>query len=514
MQFDKNVIAGTGVTVAVVAVLVYFFWPSAQGPERIVDGCTRPAELAAVDDRTLKLAAAQIGKIAVGDLTLRQDSEVVQLLGSNEKKLLVFDYLMCEAKARGELDPTDAAQTERIRMVTGFLSTSPTAAEFIEWYKLTTKPVARFVVPELLEEDTKKVLVLAEAVGHLSLTNAGETEINAWVGNLSPGKLMVKPRSVTTLQKTQHVEVEVGLLAPASSGPWRLRVGSSALADDYQVEVRLADADAFAALAEDVASELQNKVSEAPADSSPVKASDQAPAETATGPGAQWLATSTHDVVRRKYPGTSEELVWAITGSLLEQMNWNGPAVVAYRRSRALLGEAAVELEIPLSRAQVLANVAADPARNERPPSQVLRDQDADLERLASLDLAKRNVLVSARPDVAQRLATTLASQPALNPFALGLKGDVAIATDPQAAVEAYDGCARTSGTPSCSLRKAEAQVALQEVQAAKVTLSNVATQAPVAERAVTSNIASRATDVANQARFIATQPGQPRPEG
>jgi hypothetical protein len=491
MKSNAKLILIGVVAIAIVVGLWLFFRPSDDGPTATASGCVRPAELKTVDDRKLKLAATQVGKIAVGELNLEQDTEVVQLLSENSKKLLVFNYLMCEARARGELDPSNPEQMQRVQIMNAFLSTNPNAEQFIELQKLLKgeSPTARLVIPDLSEDNGKQVLALIDPVQTVSLLNAGKAELSAWVRNESPGRLMVTPRAPVKIEENDHVDIEIALLAPPQNGPWKLRFGSSATDEESEVEVRVAIAGKLADLLGEVATQIQQNVAQAP--DAPATAQDVGGTPAASVAGAQWLASQTHDVIKRKYPGASDEVRWALSGSLLEQMNWNGPAVIAYRNSRASLGDAAAELDMPLSRAQVLANVAADPTRGEKPPAEVLTQESADLSRLGSLQLASGNALVMVKPELAKSLSDALVRRAALAPFAQGLKGDVALATNsPQAAVEAYEACARQSAAPSCTLRKAEAQVRLQDLQAADVTLSKIAAQTPATSQGVTKVIA------------------------
>src|SRR5690606_24908298 len=133
------------------------------------------------------------------------------------------------------------------------------------------------------------------------------------------------------------------------------------------------------ALLEDLARDLLDSVGEV-AGTAPGPAPDAgatpADGNADYGPGASWIARRAHATVKAKYPQASEQMLWAVTGAVLEQVNWNGPALVAYRTSRDALGDAASELDLPVGRALLLANVEPDPARKERPISEVLDPAD------------------------------------------------------------------------------------------------------------------------------------------
>jgi hypothetical protein len=461
MKGNAKLILGIAGMVAALVGLWIFFHDADKPPTP----CPVPEQIAKSGEDKLKLAASQFGKITLGEVDLSKKTEVIDLLSDDTDRMVAFGYLMCQAVANKQYDPNDKEQAERVQTINAFLAVKPTAEQFIELQKLLLqqkdeRPRARLVVPDLSSDGDKAVLALTEPVQTLSILNAGTAEMSAWVRNESPGRLIVTPRAPTKVGGHQHAVVEVGLLAPPESGPWKLKIGSSANEQELDIEVRVAAAGKLADLLAAVATELQAKAGDAPM-SSPQGAAAGTPNTVA---GAQWLADRTRDVVKRTYPGTSDEVAWATAGSLLEQMNWSAPAVVAYRASRASLGDAASELDGPLSRAQVLANVPADAARHERPPAEVLGKDD--LERLSSLQLASKNVLASTNPDVAQSLATALESNPSLAPFAKGLKGDVALAANsPQAAVEAYEACA----SPSCSLRKAIVRDAKKVTAAARI---------------------------------------------
>lgn len=489
MKSNAKLIMGIVGVVAALIGLWIFFRGDYDGP---TPPCPIPAQIAKSGESKLKLAASQFGEIALGEVDLSKKTEVVDLLSDDTDRMLAFGYLMCQATMNKQYDPSDKAQAERVQTINAFLATKPTAEEFIKLQEILIRqkegpPTARLEIPDLSHDGDKAILALTEPVQTVSLLNAGKAEMSAWVRNESPGRLLVTPRVPATVAALKHAEVEIGLLAPPDSGPWKLKFGSSASEQEMEVEVRVAAAGKLAELLAEVATELQAKAPQAP--DSPPSAAGVAPD---TAAGAQWLAERTRDVVKRKYPEASDDVVWATTGALLEQMNWNAPAVVAYRASRESLGDGAAELDVPLSRAQVLANIPADPARQEKAPADVLTKEDMD--RLGSLQLASRNALVSAKPELARSLSETLATKASLAPFASGLRGDVALVSGtPQAAVAAYDECARTNGAPSCNLRKAEAQVKLKDAAAANATIAGIVAQTPTAAQPVTRSITRRA---------------------
>ncbi len=427
---SKRAISITTVAVLLVVMgaVAWFFRPSpTPGPLVAASGCTRPAEIASVDDRNINLATAQFGKIAIGELSLDQNTEVVKLIGDSSQKLLVFDYLMCEARFRGDYNHDDAAQRERVQSLNGFLSTTPTADQFLQWMQMHQgqEPTARLVIPELVQEGENYVLELTDPVQRISLVNAGTAVLTAWVRNASPGRLLVAPRAASIVGPNDQVELQIGLLAPPESGPWRMQFGSSSSQTESQVEVRVAAAGKLAELMAAVAKEIQTNVESAPMPSA-VGIGTDGPSVNAT---STWVAERTHAALKRKYPMASDEISWAIAGAVLEQMNWNEPAVAAYRNSREKLGEAASELDVPLSRAQLLAGISSDPARQEKPVAQVLTAAQQRAVEITPQQQANQNALAVLKPEAATQLAETLAAKPALKHFATGLRRDVANAS-------------------------------------------------------------------------------------
>lgn len=99
-----------------------------------------PPLLASVSSRDLQIAALNLGRISLGTFHAREQPQAFELLQKAARDALAIDYLVCQAEARGEIDPKDPKQTDYLRRFWEFSSTNPTPAELEQWQRENRLP--------------------------------------------------------------------------------------------------------------------------------------------------------------------------------------------------------------------------------------------------------------------------------------------------------------------------------------------------------------------------------------
>jgi hypothetical protein len=127
------------------------------GPSKDPFNCNRPAQIAVLNKQELELAGTGVGEFVLGQIDYKSQPELKEVMTRASSDLLVVDYLVCVAKARG--DVTSAEQVAYVRLFFSFLQSKPTADQIIKWRE--QNPFPKDVI------EIKDMEVGAEARGRL-----------------------------------------------------------------------------------------------------------------------------------------------------------------------------------------------------------------------------------------------------------------------------------------------------------------------------------------------------------
>jgi len=108
-------------------------------------GCQQPTEMATLNKGELEVTAQNIGKIATGKISIKDDPQVVSLLSKGAKNVAVIQYYLCveEAKAARSGRAMTAAEKSYFVRLWQFTcgEPPPTAKEVMEWQEKNPPPL-------------------------------------------------------------------------------------------------------------------------------------------------------------------------------------------------------------------------------------------------------------------------------------------------------------------------------------------------------------------------------------
>ena len=452
--------------------------------------CSRPADVV-ISDEQLKIASGQIGKASVGGVDLKVDSEVVKLLSEGDRSALIVDYLVCSAIERGELKVSETGRVDYVRNLMLFVvTTHPSSDQLAAWqqqHRPPDPPAGKLEMPDFMLRDGHTVFELqaASPVKTFRLLNVGAAPLDAWLAQYPQDKLLFSPGpgKFTLSPGDPAITIELGVLYGTTfDDPLVFQVASS-VDSPHQIDIKVLNAKALRASYEKLAGEAAKNIeTQANSQSSVAELAGATVAKRQLA-AASLLAQATQQAVQAALPSAQKRTVLALTGSLLQGMNWPKSAVVAYRQARAADPSSAAALDAPLARALVLANESPDPDLHDPdldsvPNSQV---EPNKLDRRWTITMASNNPLATpTNQAIAEQMSDALSKNPAFKPFADSLRGDLALSAGrTEIAKHVYDNCWMSTNSISCVLRKSEAQIAAKQPSDALKTLKDITKRTP-----------------------------------
>jgi hypothetical protein len=96
--------------------------------------CSRPQNLV-LTPIELKTATTELGSVKIGAIEYKATPHLQKILSSGADQLLVTEYIVCVAKAEGEVDTKNGTDVNRMRRYLNFVASGATPAQQIQWQK-------------------------------------------------------------------------------------------------------------------------------------------------------------------------------------------------------------------------------------------------------------------------------------------------------------------------------------------------------------------------------------------
>jgi len=94
-------------------------------------GCSIPHELLTLNPAELKLTNLKLGEFALAQLDVKTNPKVFEAIEKVSSQHFVHDYLLCRSIKQGFV--SNFAQQEYLRSKLQFMSTKPTADQYLLW---------------------------------------------------------------------------------------------------------------------------------------------------------------------------------------------------------------------------------------------------------------------------------------------------------------------------------------------------------------------------------------------
>ncbi len=208
--------------------------------------CDEPAAYvftaAGIDAR---FAKSTFGQIVTGDIDIKSDPRVISLASQAATDERIRAYLRCLAIHR---DHYTHAQTAYFESLSGFLTTKPSAAQFIEWQSANPFPAASLDNSKTDPEAPKKLepMIQQESHGPNSPNIVGDITINPEV---NPNRQVVTYNCLGDFRVTKGPLPNVGMNIEANLGDQ----------EDFLKMARLNDAGDFQTLLDVCSEQLTSK---------------------------------------------------------------------------------------------------------------------------------------------------------------------------------------------------------------------------------------------------------------
>lgn len=105
-------------------------------------GCQMPAQVIALNSQGFNLEAISFKDFAIGKMDYRSNPDLRILLEKEAQNSLVAEYLLCSAKARGDIDKSNSEQIQYLRNFFHFIQSRPTPDQISDYPKQHPFPVS------------------------------------------------------------------------------------------------------------------------------------------------------------------------------------------------------------------------------------------------------------------------------------------------------------------------------------------------------------------------------------
>jgi len=105
-------------------------------------GCSIPAQVIALNNQGFNLESLSIREFAIGKVDYKSNPDLRLLLEKEATNSLVAEYLLCNAKGRGDIDKNKPEQIQYLRNFFHFIQSGPTPDQISDYPKQHSFPVS------------------------------------------------------------------------------------------------------------------------------------------------------------------------------------------------------------------------------------------------------------------------------------------------------------------------------------------------------------------------------------